>query len=266
MPISGEIVSRLRSLTSQHLDKSIAPYSRRNTAATLLLSTGEYIPGVRVETASFPLAIPAIINAFTTAAALGRHDIVAVVQSHDISAPEQAYIANSPVGPFILSEPDVSVRAGVSKFPEPEKLLFPFEPDRGQSTEELVSEAMAVSRRAIIPESAFPVGAIARAGDHLIPGVNVEHQFWPFSLCAERNAVSTAASYDLLPVSGLYLSCPEDESATPCGACRQVLAEIAPEAPLWTYRGPDHDPERSSIEDLLPGYFNGSALLGRKKR
>lgn len=266
MAISGEIVSRLRSLTNQHLDKSIAPYSRRHTAVTVLLSTGEYIPGVRVETASFPLAIPAIVNGFTSAIAFDRHDVVAVAQSHEISAPEHAYIANSPVGPFVLSDPDICFRVGVSRFPEPQKMIFPFELDRGQSTEELVSDALALSRRALIPESSFPVGAVARAGDYLIPGVNVEHEFWPFTLCAERNVIGTAASYGLLPVHDMYLSCPLDESATPCGACRQVLAELAPEAPLWTYRGKDVPPERSSIEDLLPGYFNGRALLGRKKQ
>ena len=264
MSISGEIVSSLRSLTSKFLDRSVAPYSRQHTAAVALLSTGEYIPGVRVETASFPLAMPAVINAITTAAALDRRDVVAVVQSHHISNAEQSYLSSSPLGPFLLLEDDVCVRAGVTNFPVPDRLFFPFDDDTRRRPSELLSDALSIASRAIVPESNFPVGTIMRCDEYLVPGVNVEHSFWPFTLCAERNAIGTALSYGLLPVTDIYLSCVRDENATPCGACRQVLVELAPEANMWIYRGSNTEEERSNVEDLLPGYFNGKVLLGKK--
>ncbi|NND71163.1 MAG: cytidine deaminase [Rhodothermales bacterium] len=263
MPLPAELASNLRSLATRYLHNSVAPYSRGRTAAVALLSTGEFVPGVRIETASFPLAIPALINLVTTTVAVDRRDVLAVVQSHAISGPEQSYIARSPIGPFALIEDDIAVRVGAPSFPDPTRELQPFVIDRGQSVDELLSDAMAMAARAITSESHFPVGAVVKCGDHLVPGVNVEHEFWPFSLCAERNALGTAVSYGLDSISEVYLSCLRDDSASPCGACRQVLSEIAPDSTLWMFRGRDNEPERVTTEDLLPGFFTGAALLRR---
>ena len=104
MTISAEIKSRLRSFCVKYLDRSVSPYSRQRTAAVALLSTGEIVPAVRVETASFPLAIPAVINLITTAVAIDRSDVLVVAQSRGFTNPELSYLSKSPIGPFIVVE------------------------------------------------------------------------------------------------------------------------------------------------------------------
>ncbi|MDX1740955.1 MAG: hypothetical protein R3178_06660, partial [Rhodothermales bacterium] len=115
-----------------------------------------------------------------------------------------------------------------------------------------------------IPESSFPVGCVAVLENGLaVPGVNVEHPDWTRILCAERNVAGTVASYGLPPISRLYLSCPEDPAGSPCGACRQVLAELAPGSTIVMDRNPGAA-ETTTPEKLLPGSFTGTALLRKR--
>jgi len=95
---------------------------------------------------------------------------------------------------------------------------------------------------------------------HRVPGVNVEHPDWARILCAERNALGTVQSYALGAVVRGFLSCVDDPGGTPCGACRQWLAELAPASNLWMDRH-DAPPARTSVSDLLPGSFRGRTLL-----
>jgi homotetrameric cytidine deaminase len=133
--------------------------------------------------------------------------------------------------------------------------------NRALSGAEGIERARDVAARAYVPASEFPVGAILETTDgRLVPGVNVEHPDWSRILCAERNAVGTAYAYGKRSARRLFLTCANDPEGTPCGACRQVLAELTPEAALWMDRH-DDAPERAQLSDLLPGSFRGQALL-----
>jgi cytidine deaminase len=88
----------------------------------------------------------------------------------------------------------------------------------------------------------------------------VEHPDWARILCAERNALGTVQSYALSEPEHLFLTCDEDPEGTPCGACRQLLVELAPDTTLWMDRHSE-PPEQSTISALLPGSFRGHALL-----
>ena len=260
-PISHDVARDLRRLCEAAAARAVAPYSGRREAAVLLLADGSWVPGVRFESASFSLTMPAVVNAFTTAVAAGRRDVVAAAFSGPALEEEALYLADSPAGRFGRAAADLFVRAGEAALPPVGERLAPFLPGPPPSSPaQGIALAREVARRAHVPESGFPVGCVLVGEDgRMIPGVNVEHRDWARILCAERNALGTAASYGVDPLSRLYLSCPSDPAGTPCGACRQHLAEHAREIRLWMDRG-DAPPEETNPEQLLPGSFAGSTL------
>jgi cytidine deaminase len=91
----------------------------------------------------------------------------------------------------------------------------------------LAAAARAASMNAYAPYSRFAVGAAVRAGDgRLFAGCNVENASFGLTICAERNAVFQAVAGGARNLVALALFTPTPEPASPCGACRQVLAEF----------------------------------------
>jgi homotetrameric cytidine deaminase len=161
---------------------------------------------------------------------------------------------------FNLAAPDALIAEG-APLPEPTEVLDPFLDARPPSNDvEGVALAEEVARRAHVPASGFPVGCVIEDADgRLIPGCNVEHADWTRGLCAERVALVTARSFGVTAYRRLYVACPRAPGATPCGACRQVLAELAPAVPVVVARGTDA-PAVTTPEHLLPGAFRGDRL------
>jgi len=242
------------------------PFSGTPTAALLLLDNGEWIPGVRVESASYSLTLPALLNAFTTAVALERAaDVAAFVLSRPFRREEGLYVEELPHGPYEAWAEDIWIKsdyAADGTLPLPTDALAPSqETDAILDAESGLDEVRTLFERAYVPSSHFPVAALIETTDgSLIPGVNVEHPDWGRILCAERNALGTVHSYALSDIRRLFLSCKHDADGTPCGACRQLLAELAPESILWMDRH-DDAPAQTTVSDLLPGSFRGRALL-----
>lgn len=249
----------LRTRARDAAGRAHVPYSRRHVAAALLLSDGAWVPGVRVESASFSLVIPAIVNAYSTSIAQGRTDAVAVALNRPFLPEETTYLQALAI-PFQLAADDALVAPGFD-LPAPGEALSPFlDAPPPETPVDGIALARHIAERAHVPESQFPVGCIARvAGGRLVPGINVEHPDWSRILCAERNALGTIVSYGLGTVEALFLSCPCDSGCTPCGACRQLLVEHAPSAALWMDRG-EGPPAEASPDGLLPGAFSGNAL------
>ena len=244
------------------------PFSNSPTAAVLLLNDGQWIPGVRVESASYSLTMPALLNAYTTAVAGGRAaDVVAFVLSRPFRREERLYVEELPHGPSQAWADDVFLHGrGTSDgaLPAPKALFSPFLEGPIEEAARGVRDARRAADRAYVPASNFHVGAVLELEDgRLVPGANVEHADWARILCAERNALGTTLSYDALPLKRMFLSCAEDAKGTPCGACRQLLVEHAPEADLWMDRH-DNAPEHTVLSDLLPGSFRGRALLDNR--
>jgi homotetrameric cytidine deaminase len=248
--------------TTDYVARSRSTYSGDAQAATVLLSDGAWVPGVRVETASFSLAIDATVNAISTAVAAGRYDIVAVVLSHPATTAQAGYLTQLGIVPLRQLNEQVFILRDTSSLPALTAELNPAIRIPASDSAR-IDAASRIAANAFIPESAFPVGCIAVLRDGTaIPGVNVENADWNRIICAERNAVGTIVSYDLAPASKLYLSCPLDPQGSPCGACRQVLAELAPGSTILMDRGPE-PPHTTTPEALLPGSFTGTALLRR---
>lgn len=97
----------------------------------------------------------------------------------------------------------------------------------------LVKEALAASKMAYAPYSGFPVGAaLLVSSGKIYRGVNIENISFSLTLCAERVAIFKALSEGERKFLALAVSTESSPPAAPCGACRQVMVEFAPELPI----------------------------------
>ncbi len=263
---SDPVLTPLRERAQHLAGRAHVPFSEAPTAAVLLLDDGRWIPGVRVESASYSLTLPALLNAYTTAVATGvAEGIAAVVLSRPFRREEALYVDELAQGPYEAVADDAWLRDGWGGDGTLSTMSDPLSPGLDGNVDEAadgIEAARQVARRAHVPASDYAVGAALQLDDGpLVPGVNVEHPDWARILCAERNALGTVQSYALSAPQHLFLTCDADPDGTPCGACRQLLAELAPDTTLWMDRRGDAT-ERATVSALLPGSFRGQALLG----
>jgi len=93
----------------------------------------------------------------------------------------------------------------------------------------LIAAASRVKHNAYAVYSNFRVGAALLADDgNIFEGCNVENSSYGLTICAERNAVFRAVAEGKQRFRALAISSDDAGFITPCGACRQVLAEFAP--------------------------------------
>lgn len=120
----------------------------------------------------------------------------------------------------------------------------------------LVAAARAVRKRAHAPYSKFQVGAAVldeRGRVHV--GCNVENASYGLTICAERNAVAAAVTAGARKVRAVAVVTPTRPAGTPCGACRQVLAEFAGDDTPVLLAGPTGAAESTTLGALLPRSF-----------
>jgi cytidine deaminase len=131
------------------------------------------------------------------------------------------------------------------------------------SDEALVARALAVRKHAWAPYSRFAVGAAVLTADgEVFVGVNVESASYPLTCCAERVAMYAAVSAGKSEIRVVAVVTDTTPPARPCGACRQVIRELGPDARVLC-AGVDGRWEEAHIRTLLPDAFDGSALRGR---
>jgi cytidine deaminase len=143
--------------------------------------------------------------------------------------------------------------------------------DLSQSDKLLLQEALKAAQNAYAPYSKFNVGAAVLLKDNaIITGNNQENAAYPSGICAERVALFYASSQkpgmEVVKIAIVAPDSPADWAfpITPCGACRQVMAEYeslqqkpveiilwAGRGPVWVFRGITH---------LLPFYFSTKSL------
>jgi len=121
----------------------------------------------------------------------------------------------------------------------------------------LIRAALAARRRAIAPYSKFQVGAalLTKSGA-IVAGANVESASYGLTCCAERVALFNALTAGKKKFLAIAVVAAIKQGPMPCGACRQLLAEYAPDARVWIAdaRRPQRVRE-FAVTELLPEHF-----------
>ena len=130
--------------------------------------------------------------------------------------------------------------------------MSPIDPDTRQR---LIAAATAVRDNAYAPASKFRVGAAVLAADgRIFAGCNVENASYGLTICAERAAVCAAVAAGVRSLAAVAVTTDLAEPASPCGACRQVLAEFG-RSMVVLLSGRGGALRTTTLAELLPSPF-----------
>ena len=119
----------------------------------------------------------------------------------------------------------------------------------------LIAAAAAVRENAYAPYSNFPVGAAFLMEDgSVVAAANVENGIPALSTCAERNAMTAAASAGLRKPQAVAVVTDTSPPSRPCGLCRQTLSEFADDLPIVMVNL-QGEREETTLAELLPQRF-----------
>ena len=124
----------------------------------------------------------------------------------------------------------------------------------------LLAFANEARERAYAPYSHFFVGAaVLCSSGNIYGGCNVENAAYPATICAERNALSSAIAAGDRDIVRIVVVADSPRPVSPCGMCRQVIAELAPHASvlLTNLHGAT---EETTPDALLPGAFGAKDM------
>lgn len=126
--------------------------------------------------------------------------------------------------------------------------------------EKLLELALDARKNAYVPYSGYAVGAALLAEDgRVFTGCNVENAAYGNTLCAERTALVKAVSEGCRKFTRLAVVGNSTDYCWPCGACRQMLYEFAPELEVLVARK-DHQFVKFPLRALLPHGFGPESL------
>ncbi|MBS4199707.1 cytidine deaminase [Bacillus sp. FJAT-49732] len=127
--------------------------------------------------------------------------------------------------------------------------------------EQLVQEAIKAKERAYVPYSHFPVGAALLTNDGKVyHGCNIENAAYSVVNCAERTAIFKAVSEGDRDFTMLAVIADTERPVPPCGACRQVIAELCPKDMKVVLANKKGDIRELTVEELLPFAFSPEDL------
>ena len=127
----------------------------------------------------------------------------------------------------------------------------------GPDKTRLVAAALNAREQAVAPYSQFKVGAaLLTAAGEIVSGANVESASYGLTCCAERVALFKALTEGKRRFAAIAIVARAAGGAMPCGACRQLLAEYAPEAIVFVADSARPQRVRKfTVKQLLPGAF-----------
>ncbi len=128
-----------------------------------------------------------------------------------------------------------------------------------QEKQDLIDLANTARQRAYAPYSNYPVGSSLRTKTgRIFTGVNVENASYPQTMCAERVAIFKAVSegekeFEVITVV-------TDNGGSPCGGCRQVMAEFGLDTIVLLADGNGKLVKQTTVRELLPEAFTPERL------
>lgn len=128
-----------------------------------------------------------------------------------------------------------------------------------QLRQQLIELAVQVRQHAYAPYSHYPVGAalLGESGE-IYTGVNVENAAYPTTMCAERSAVFQAVAKGERKFTAIAVV--TENGGSPCGSCRQVLAEFGLDTLVLTADAQGKLLWEASLRELLPYSFGADDL------
>jgi cytidine deaminase len=119
----------------------------------------------------------------------------------------------------------------------------------------LIQQAEKFRKNAHAPFSKFLVGAAISVNNNvIIGGCNVESHSYGLTICAERNVIFQAISQGYKSFTALAIA--TTQHTTPCGACRQIIAELCGNIPIYTYNINTQHTQTFYAFDLIPEQFS----------
>ena len=131
-----------------------------------------------------------------------------------------------------------------------------------EAKQDLAAKAEAVRENAYAPYSRFKVGAaLLGESGRIYVGCNVENGSYGGTICAERGAVMAAVAAGERRFEAIAITTTADTPCPPCGICRQVLAEFAPEMDVLLVVSDTQEVARFTLSELLPLRFRSEIFL-----
>lgn len=128
-----------------------------------------------------------------------------------------------------------------------------------EERQSIIDLANAARRHAYVPYSKYPVGAALRTkSGRLYTGVNIENAAYPHTMCAERVAIFKAVSEGETEFE--VISVVTNNGGSPCGGCRQVLAEFGLDTIVLIADGEGKLQKELTVAELLPEAFTPAHL------
>jgi cytidine deaminase len=124
-------------------------------------------------------------------------------------------------------------------------------------SDDLLAAAIAARERAYAPYSKFAVGAAIRTPSGAIhTGCNVENASYPEGWCAETSAIAAMVAAGERMIAEVVVCAESEAPTTPCGGCRQRLAEFGRADTVVRAAGPQGERARWTLGALLPAAFS----------
>ena len=124
------------------------------------------------------------------------------------------------------------------------------------ATTELIDLAIETSKKAYVHYSHFPIGAVLVAKNgQIFTGVNIENASFGLTNCGERTAIFKAVSEGVTDFEELIVYGETEQPVSPCGACRQVMAEFFSKDLKVTLVAKDKSTVVMTVRELLPYSF-----------
>ncbi len=132
-------------------------------------------------------------------------------------------------------------------------------PDLDEKTK-LIQIALKARKKAYVPYSHYPVGAalLTKSGK-VFTGTNIENAAFSVTICAERTAIFKAVSEGERDLQAIAVV--TKNGGTPCGSCRQVMAEFNPDMEIYIANENGELIQETKLKEILPGYFGPESLV-----